>query len=310
VPENHAKRASRTDQLIQEINAAKARLRARLDRSEIAKRIAGEAVGLANVPVGVGRGAVHTLEGLGDIAAFGARMLNPTHVGPKLQAAQQLISAGKGALDTGVRVFRDPRIALQAAGEGLEKFNAAIVPSATPMASTFPAEIQRRAEIGRNLGELGFDAASVPYSGLAVKGIVKGRQAAKAVTAAEQAMVRTPAAKKWLAEPYTDPGHHNPARRYTKGTPEWFRNNPFFLYAPNVTRGQFNGLHYLVDPKYWGGGLPGPGPGWSGKKLGLEKFGLLDQVAVGMPGPRKAVAILNGAIVASPFEDAEEGHAQ
>jgi hypothetical protein len=56
-------------------------------------------------------------------------------------------------------------------------------------------------------------------------------------------------------------------------------------------------LHYQVDPNFYGAKLPrrGKGQGWSGQRLGLNKYGPDGQFWNGIPGVTKGIA--TGAIV-------------
>ncbi len=42
---------------------------------------------------------------------------------------------------------------------------------------------------------------------------------------------------------------------------------------PDEEVGQAHRRHFLEDPRFYGARLEGPGPGWSGKRQGLTKYG-------------------------------------
>jgi len=81
-------------------------------------------------------------------------------------------------------------------------------------------------------------------------------------------------------------GHHYIGRRF--GLPEIYSDSVFNVLKPEgISRGDFYELHYKVDPKFRGARVI-PGEGWSGKKLGLERYGLAGQLWQGSPPPLKA----------------------
>jgi hypothetical protein len=102
----------------------------------------------------------------------------------------------------------------------------------------------------------------------------------------------------YLALPYKGMGEHFFPRRF--GLPESFSESRFNVLKPDgITRGDFYRLHYMVDSSYHGSPLPrAMGKGWSGKKLGLEKYDLPRKLWYGSPRPLKVVAGGNAAAVA------------
>jgi hypothetical protein len=100
-------------------------------------------------------------------------------------------------------------------------------------------------------------------------------------------------------------GQHFVPRRNTRNLPKYIQDNPFFVYKPDVSQGEMYARHYQLDPDFKGARLPG-NAGWSGKKLGLKKFGLFDSLAFGMPAPTRALAIGNAASAAQSFGNDDE----
>ncbi len=146
-----------------------------------------------------------------------------------------------------------------------------------------------------NQGELIFDGASLVAGGPALKAVTGLGKLGKATTAAEYMARGVPAnLAEYFATPYKGMGSHYVPRR-TKlpaalggaPLPSWILDSPFFLLKPKgMTRGDFYELHFKVDPKYRGGRVPREfgGGGWSGAKLGWEKYGQAGRLWHGAPG--------------------------
>lgn len=95
----------------------------------------------------------------------------------------------------------------------------------------------------------------------------------------------------YLAAPYEGMGHHFVPRR--SGLPSFISDSPFNVLKPrDISRGDFYELHYKVDPHFNGTGLPPRfgGGSWSGKSLGLEKYGPVGRLWYGSPTPLKLTA--------------------
>jgi hypothetical protein len=107
--------------------------------------------------------------------------------------------------------------------------------------------------------------------------------------------------------PYEGMGHHGIVpRRFTfqrpidgLALPRWIPDRPLPKVVSDsalnvskpdgVTRGQMYAYHYRVDPKFHGARLPdGSGGGWSGKKLGLQKYGLAERLWYSAPDALRA----------------------
>jgi hypothetical protein len=89
---------------------------------------------------------------------------------------------------------------------------------------------------------------------------------------------------RYLAEPYVGMGEHFAPRRW--GLPEWFTESRFNVLKPrDISRGRFYELHYKVDYKFHGTRLPKRvgGGSWSGKSIGLTKYGGWEKLWHGSP---------------------------
>jgi hypothetical protein len=91
----------------------------------------------------------------------------------------------------------------------------------------------------------------------------------------------------YLAEPYEGMGHHFLRREW--GLPEAITDSRFsVLKPPGISRGDFYGLHYQVDPTFYGAAFPqSVGGSWSGSAIGLEKYGFFGRIWYGSPTPLK-----------------------
>lgn len=106
----------------------------------------------------------------------------------------------------------------------------------------------------------------------------------------------SPAQAEYLASPYEGMGHHFIPRR--AGLPTAISDSPLNVLKPNgISRGEFYELHYKVDPYFYGTRLPNSvGGTWSGRSLGLEKYGSLGRAWYGAPTPLKVT--VGGAVAA------------
>jgi hypothetical protein len=285
-----------------ELNAERKRIVAGLQHSDEAKQAIGDIVGRASRAVGVVRGVGNNIGGVVDTAKF-----LQDHLGrvPTLAEVQQFIALEVAGVKKVASAVSHPKATAQAVNRRVEGYNAALNPSATPMAATLPDEISRRAAIGRNQGEAIYQLGVAGSAALATKGAFMRDPVMKSTTVDDYlAEGRTMAEAERLVAPYDGAGHHSPGLQWTEGLPESVRNSRFFVYKPKVPVGEFHTRHYMIDPSFHGTKLPGGGS-WSGKRLGLQKYGLLDRLAYGMPGASKVAHILSGIGGAqSVYEDA------
>lgn len=280
------------------------------------------AVGLVAQPfgqvAGVFRGARNTVRDLGEGAAFAARLIDPrSSVGfPAREAARNyVLDAGGRAAGYVRNGISSPRDVIDDAATAYRQARIHLDPSATPRADTLGGEWKRSYEIGKNQGELAFDVGSTLYGGAVAKELAGlGYLSKEAQVAKRLEQNFNPAQAARLAELYEGRGHHYvplgfkfpkrvgplplPKAIVGKKPPSWFIESPVNVLKPrNMTWGDFHELHYRADPDFHYAHLPGfkRTGGWTGSKLGLEKYQDLDRVWYGAPAPLKA-AVGGGAV--------------
>jgi hypothetical protein len=261
-----------------------------LDRSPSAKAAAGE-FGLAagRVP-GVVRGAWHTLGGAVELGDFVSRVQNPVPdiLAGRETAPDQVIQAGRGAIGYFGSRASNPGLAVNDVQTAYHRANVSLNPSASPQADTVIGEFKRNRDIGLNQGEVAFDVYA-PTKVLKV--LAPLRQLSRAERVAGYLRRGLPqGAAEALAEPYIDGlGHHVVPRRTLKawGIPDFIGDSRFNIVKPvGIDKGQFYRLHYGVDTKVNGGplrGRRGRGSGWSGRRLGWERYDQLGRIVHGTP---------------------------
>jgi hypothetical protein len=248
----------------------------------------------AGAAAGIVRGGVHAVEGIAEGGAFLGRLANPTRhlqAGGSPEVAQIAGAVKKGA--TYVRkAVGDPEVILRDGAALGRRMRTELDPGATPEATTLEGEIARRFDIGMNQGELVFDVGTAGIGGPAAKSM-KGFGALSRGGRAEKYLAQgfDEAKAAYLAQPYpaSGMGSHYIPRRF--GLPEWFTESEFNVLKPEgISRGDMYELHYKVDPGFYGAGLEGRtrGGGWSGKRLGLERYGPAGRIWHGAPAPLKA----------------------
>jgi hypothetical protein len=273
-----------------------------LDRSPIAKAVAGDAVRYASLLPGAARGAWNTAKDVVNGVNFASRLFDPYNAesSPRGEAAWDKVFQGADGLirSTG-NAIAHPQSAIDSARTGLEHLNVRLDPRARPTARTFGGEVRRQAEVGLNQGELLFDAGSLLYGG--AKGLTGLAKAAEAA-GPEKYLTRgiEPGLADYFATPYTGGGHHYWPRR--TNLPSWLgggplptmiSDSPILLLKPEgIETGAMLERHYKVDPHYHGGSIPAEfgGGSWSGKDLGWEKYDQLGRLWYGAPTPLKAAA--------------------
>ena len=297
-----------------------------LSRASEDPAVRAAAVGLArragNVTAVV-RGAVHAAEGLANGAAFMGRLLSPLDplISPEGEVAFDQLdrsarSAGRKTVDYVRQGIADPYGVVTDIREVGQKWRRDLDPSATPTASTFKGELRRNFDIGQNQGEFAFEAGSLAVGGplaKSMRGINRGANVGNTEKYLAQGFSQPAAAHLAKVYPETNMGHHFIRRAYRLPDllgggplPRSYSDGPFNkLSPPGISRGDFYELHYAVDPKFWGGTLLKEG--WSGKKLGLRKYGLAGRIWNGSPGPLKARVGGLTAAAGGGFHDLEEG---
>jgi hypothetical protein len=276
-----------------------------LDRSQPAKALAGEAALRAGQAAGLVRGGWHLAQDAG--VAF--RLLNPLDPyfsAPGDAAWDHVIDAGGRIVGYAKKAISNPGAIADDVGNLARREDIELNPDATPMANTFPGELRRTFHIGANQGQAAFDVGSLFLGGEFAKelSLTRAVEAADAAKYAELGL--DPKVIDYLNMPYERPGHHNIPQRFRfpkavggiplpsqiagQPLPELVSDSAFNLSKPDgITRGQMYAYHYRVDPKYFGGRLPnGSGGGWSGKKLGLRKYGPAERAWFSAPDALRA----------------------
>ena len=282
------------------------RMMERIAHSEPVRKVTGDAARAVGNLVGLGTGTLQTAEDVTDGAILVGRLLDVTNSfrHPRGEAAWDEFFGGAGRLiEDAKKVIADPR---RAAEDQVRRARRDLDPAATPAAPTLPGEARRNFNIGRNQGEVFVEGVGWLVGAGELKAAARIGALSKADLVAKyrgQGFSEAKAAH--LAEPYTRKGHHSVNAERARlpellgggRYPRWALDNPFNTLRPSVSRGEFYELHSRVDPYFRGTRFPprmGPG-GWSAKKLGIEKYGPLERVYHGTPGPTKAV--IGGAFV-------------
>lgn len=284
-----------------------------LDPSHVARFVAGRAAMYANQPVGFVRGGVHTVEDLGKTAVFLSKLFNPAdpfikYVDPKYRSAHdQVANAAAGVVAYGRKVVADQGVVKRDIERAVRRANESLNPWATPMAPTIQQEIQRTTALGRNQGELQFNAVMLADGALAARGLTG---LGKIPALADEAYLAAGISKRQLADlnkPYVRIGHHNVRQSWTKGLPQFIRDNPVFVVKPpGITKRAFNELHFGLDDSVYGGRLKVDrrgAKGWSGEKLGMQRYNQLDRLAFGTPYSLQLAGAAGGAdVILKPLQ--------
>jgi len=273
---------------------------ARLNRNRFAVGAAGALGQVAGFDRGVRRGAVHMAEDLWDGTKLVARLTDPYDAlrsAPGQSAAQQVFSAGKSAVGDGLNYVRravaDPTVVAKDLNRAGRKLRRDLDPTATPTARTALGEFTRRSDIAANQGELAFNVGAAALGAPEIKvfgGVVRGTKAAKYAKYIKQG--RMPELAEYLSEPYVGDGAHYISKKFFKENfgdgpvVRRIRDSSLNVSIPrDITRGDFYEHHFRTDPRMYGARLPNwSNPrGWSGKRLGLEKFGPVGRAVLGAP---------------------------
>lgn len=272
---------------------------------------------------GVVRGGVHAVEGLADSANFINRLTDPLDglkSPPGQSAAAQLgrgiVNLGGGVADYIQKGVDDPSSVVRDIREKGQEWRRDLDPSATPVEPTFNAELGRNFNIGQNQGELAFNVGSLVLGGPAAKA-VKGVAEVSNLGNVERYVAQGfgPRAAARLAEPYpaTGMGSHFISRdtklpSFLGGgpLPQSYMDGPFNKLAPpGSSIGDMYELHFAVDPRFYG--TRAGGERWSGRDLGLPRYGPLGQLWYGSPAPLKARIGGLGAATGNGLHDSEGG---
>ncbi len=284
-------------------------------KAAVAARRAGNVAGVV-------RGGVHAVEGLVEGANFINRLIDPLDVwksppgqSATAQLARGAMEGGRKAADYVQNAIADPSIIERDVRGKWGELRRDLDPSATPVASTFGGELRRNFDIGQNQGEVLFDAGSLVIGGPAAKA-VKGLGRVSNIGNVDRYVAQGfgPKAAARLAEPYPESGmgsHFVPRRaklpEFLGGgpLPRSYMDGPFNkLIPPRASIGDMYELHYGVDDRFHG--TKAGGERWSGRDLGLKRYGPLGQLWHGSPAPLKARVGGLGAAAGSALYSAED----
>lgn len=280
-----------------------------LDHNPTVKTVGGVVAYAAGLPLGAARGSIHTVQGAGDAAVLGLRLMNPSLdrliSAPGRSANDQVMNAGRTATEYVLHRVEDPTRIIDDLASGWRDFRVNHDPTATPVSDTTVGEMKRMFALGMDGGELLFDGASLAVGGAALRGAAGLGKAAKAAGAVERAQL---AARPGLAasfeRPYPKRGmSHHIVERTAKlpawlgggRYPRWFTESEFnkIRHDPGITVRDLyrnhvgaGGIDHLrggpVGPAYGGGG-------WSARALGWDTYGPLDRLNYGTSPYTKAV---------------------
>jgi hypothetical protein len=234
-----------------------------------------------------------------------------------------MINAANNIVDYAFNAPSQPGKVAADIGNQFSKWNRELNPYATPQADNLGGELNRNFQIGMNQGEVGADAAALAFGSGALKVVPRLAPISEAAETArfmKQGFSPEKAAR--LARPYDGMGHHFVPKRFKmpeslsgvpmldslagQKLPPWLSNGVYNLLKPdNISQGGFYELHYAVDPKFHGAPIFRGKPGWSGRALGLKKYGLLGRLWQGSPAPLNAVSGGMGGAAVSNYQDSD-----
>ena len=262
-------------------------------------RVAGGAAGyLVGLPWGVARAGLHAVEGVEDGVNFARSLLSPEG---RAEALNEATSATHNALQYGRSVMADPaRLAHDAASVGKTAIHD-VIP--TSMADTGLGEFGHEFGLGANAGE----ALTNIVGAVAVPEVAEGLNAARTFAATRDANIAKfmgqgfdEQTARYLSKPYDGRGDHALISQSQNAVfgfktpllkkvqiPDWIKDSPVNVSKPRgLSQGDFYEYHYAVDPQFYGAGLPrdlNGGKGWSGKRLGAERYSGAEQLWRRMP---------------------------
>ncbi|THD62420.1 hypothetical protein [Phenylobacterium sp.] len=296
-----------------------------LNHNPIAQAVGGTTGFLIGLPAGALRGGWHALEGVGHGLNFVGGLFAP---GGVAKAWNEASAAAHDALQYGRSAIVDPsRLAKDAISEGAAAIHS-LNPFTAPQTDTALGEFGHELGVGANWGETLTNIAGA----FAAPEVAAGVDAARTFAATRDANIAEmmgrgmdePTAT-YLSKPYKGQGEHAvipQAQDRILGfkTPwlkdvtisDWIMNSPLNVSKPRgMSQGDFYEYHFGVDPRFYGARLPqglNGGKGWSGKRLGLERYSGPQQVWVRTPGIYKDTAFGVGsgeALGLLPQDDAE-----
>jgi hypothetical protein len=254
-------------------------------------RVAGGLGGyLIGLPAGVLRGGWHALEGVGHDVNFARRLLVSSDARAKAwddaqTTTHEALQYGRSALANPARLADDALSGARAANRSLNPF-------ATPIPDTASGAFGHELGIGANGGETLTNIAGL----FAAPEVLAGVNAARTFAATREANVAKMVAQgldeptaRYLSKLYKGEGDHAVVQKSQKSVlgfktpllkkapiPTWFMDSPLNVSRPRgLSQGDFYEYHYGVDPQFYGAKLPrhlNGGKGWSGNRLGLERY--------------------------------------
>ncbi|MBC6981922.1 hypothetical protein [Caulobacter sp. 17J80-11] len=289
--------APRVDRLIGELN-----------RNPLVREVASYATMQAARPYGAARSMWDSATGLVEAAPLINLAAHPleTLVGPNRDEAlrQALgLAIATAELKEQLGAYVDSRRADPGRigddiKKGVHDWYVGIDPAATPRADTALGEIVRVAPMGRKQGELALDVGSLLYGGAELKGLSEVAKMGRMTRAERLAKYAAEGLEPKFAENWALPdvgqGHHAFIRQ-SDLLPKFLGGGPFpreildhslnVLKPVGFDKGQQNVLHFKVDEDFFGGRLPKwvGQRGWSGKRMGLTKYGELGRNWHGRP---------------------------
>ena len=261
-----------------------------LNHNPIMRGVGGGIGYVGGLFMGIPRAGWHAIKGVGDALNFADSLLSP-------QGRDEALSEAKAAthntLQYGRSVLANPsRLANDVAAQGTAAMHS-LIPFTTPMADTVLGEMNHEFGIGKNAGEALTNVAGLAGGLELAEGLnaIRGFEAAQPARIAKgMAQGLDESTATYLSKPYRGQGDHvliPRAQDHILGfkAPSWFKNVPipdWIMDSPlnvsqprGMSQGDFYEYHYGVDPRYFGGKLPrdlNSGKGWSGKRLGLERY--------------------------------------
>jgi len=290
------------------------------DQSAAAKGIAGGVAYVGGAVVGVPRAAKHAVEGIVDLAGSGLDLAGVRGAEARRATLKQMADAGRGVLQYARAAVDDPAMVVtdvrDVGGRALRDMS----PLNAPMSGSLQDVVRHQFSAGENLGEtatniVGTLAGGEVLGGLRAASTFEATRAANIAKFIKQGA--SPKLAEYLAEPYVGMGHHAVAPRRVKipesilgipvneawagqRLPRSLSDSPFNVSKPpGMSRGDFYEHHYGVDRRFHGARLPADlngGKGWSGKKLGLRRYGLVERSWKGTPVPTKGAAAIGAGL--------------
>jgi len=274
-----------------------------LDRDPTVKALAGGLGWSAGLVPGFVRGGINTVKGAAEGGYFLYRLSDPTdslRSLPGNAARDQLAGAAKNVGVYAARALNDPSVLREDVEKAFHNFRQEQDPFASPVATTAREEFARKFEVGKNNGELIFDAGSFLVGGEALKGAAGIGRLAKAPTEMELAFfAKHPGVAARFSEPYKGMSHHIIKRSATMPKflgggkyPKWLIESEFnkIRHEGISTRDLYRN-HVGVDRQFGGGkvGAPYGGTKWSAlEDLGWEPYSPIDRLKYGTSPYTKA----------------------